>query len=65
MRAEMRPELERDRGTGQWADGPITAIINTVGDDALVLMTATCARAANWLKSSINTQGAPGKRRQK
>ena len=26
MRAEMRPEFERGRGTGQWHGGPIAAI---------------------------------------
>jgi acyl-coenzyme A thioesterase PaaI-like protein len=27
MRAAMRPEFERGRGTGQWHGGPIAAII--------------------------------------
>ena len=34
----MRPEFERGRGTGQWHGGPIAAVIDTVGDFALVLM---------------------------
>jgi len=38
MRAEMRPEFERGRGTGQWHGGPIAAIIDTVGDYALVIL---------------------------
>ena len=38
MRAEMRPEFERGRGTGQWHGGPIAAIIDTVGDYALVML---------------------------
>jgi uncharacterized protein (TIGR00369 family) len=37
MRAEMRPEFERGRGSGQWHGGPIAAIIDTVGDYALVM----------------------------
>jgi len=37
MRANMRPEFERGRGTGQWHGGPIAAIIDTVGDYALVM----------------------------
>ena len=37
MRAAMRPEFERGRGTGQWHGGPIAAIIDTVGDYALVM----------------------------
>src|SRR5205085_1703508 len=38
MRAEMRPEFERGRGTGQWHGGPIAAIVDTVGDYALVML---------------------------
>jgi len=38
MRAAMRPEFERGRGTGQWHGGPIAAIIDTVGDYALVML---------------------------
>lgn len=38
MRAEMRPEFERGRGTGQWHGGPLAAIIDTVGDFALVML---------------------------
>jgi len=37
MRAVMRPEFERGRGTGQWHGWPIAAIIDTVGDYALVM----------------------------
>ena len=32
MRAPMRPEFERVRGTGQWHGGPIASVIDTVGD---------------------------------
>jgi len=38
MRAAMRPEFERGRGSGQWHGGPIAAIIDTVGDYALVML---------------------------
>ena len=38
MRATMRPEFERGRGSGQWHGGPIAAIIDTVGDYALVML---------------------------
>jgi len=38
IRADMRPEFERGRGTGQWHGGPIAAIIDTVGDYALVML---------------------------
>ena len=37
MLAPMRPEFERGAGTGQWHGGPIAAIIDTVGDYALVM----------------------------
>jgi uncharacterized protein (TIGR00369 family) len=37
MRAPMRPEFERGRGTKQWHGGPIASIIDTVGDYALVM----------------------------
>jgi uncharacterized protein (TIGR00369 family) len=37
MSCAMRPEFERGAGTGQWHGGPIAAIIDTVGDYALVM----------------------------
>ena len=37
MECEMRPEFERGKGTGQWHGGPIAAIIDTVGDYALIM----------------------------
>lgn len=37
MECEMRPEFERGKGTGQWHGGPIAAIIDTVGDYALII----------------------------
>jgi len=37
MRCDMRPEFERGKGTGQWHGGPIAAIIDTVGDYALIM----------------------------
>jgi len=37
MECAMRPEFERGRGTGQWHGGPIAAIIDTVGDYALIM----------------------------
>ena len=38
MRATMRPEFERGRGSGQWHGGPIAAIIDTAGDYALMML---------------------------
>jgi uncharacterized protein (TIGR00369 family) len=37
MVCDMRPEFERGKGTGQWHGGPIAAIIDTVGDYALIM----------------------------
>jgi uncharacterized protein (TIGR00369 family) len=37
MKAPMRPEFERGRDSGQWHGGPIAAVIDTVGDYALVM----------------------------
>ena len=34
---ELRPELERMPGTGQWHGGAIAGLIDTAGDFALVL----------------------------
>lgn len=33
----MRPDFERVAGTGQWHGGPLAAIVDTVGDYALVM----------------------------
>ncbi|UYN98025.1 MAG: PaaI family thioesterase [Enhydrobacter sp.] len=37
MACEMKPEFERGKGSGQWHGGPIAAIIDTVGDYALIM----------------------------
>ena len=36
MTCAMRPEFERGKGSGQWHGGPLAAIIDTVGDYALI-----------------------------
>ena len=38
MYAPMRPEFERGAGSGQWHGGPMAAIVDTVGDFALVML---------------------------
>jgi uncharacterized protein (TIGR00369 family) len=59
MRAEMRPEFERGRGTGQWHGGPIAAIIDTVGDFALVMLLGRPLPTVNfrvdYLRPAIDT----------
>ena len=37
MTCAMRPEFERGAGSGQWHGGPLAAIIDTVGDYALIM----------------------------
>ena len=59
MRAAMRPEFERGRGTGQWHGGPIAAIIDTVGDYALVMLLGrplpTINFRVDYLRPAIDT----------
>ena len=59
MRAEMRPEFERGRGTGQWHGGPVAAIIDTVGDYALVMLLGRPLPTVNfrvdYLRPAIDT----------
>ena len=59
MRAPMRPEFERGRGTGQWHGGPIAAVIDTVGDYALVMLLGRPLPTVNfrvdYLRPAINT----------
>lgn len=59
MRAEMRPEFERGRGTGQWHGGPLAAIIDTVGDYALVMLLGRPLPTVNfrvdYLRPAIDT----------
>ena len=60
MRAAMRPEFERGRGTGQWHGGPIAAIIDTVGDYALVMPRKTSSigfEGSVSISSAIQTTG--------
>jgi len=59
MRAEMRPEFERGRGSGQWHGGPIASIIDTVGDYALVMLLGRPLPTVNfrvdYLRPAIDT----------
>ena len=60
MRAEMRPEFERLKGSGQWHGGPIAAIIDTVGDYALIMALRrglpTINFRVDYLRPAINTK---------
>ena len=59
VRAPLRPEFERGRGTGQWHGGPIASIIDTVGDYALVMLLGrplpTINFRVDYLRPAINT----------
>jgi uncharacterized protein (TIGR00369 family) len=59
LRATMRPEFERGRGSGQWHGGPIAAIIDTVGDFALVMTLGRPLPTVNfrvdYLRPAIDT----------
>ena len=59
MRAPMRPEFERAKGSSQWHGGPIAAVIDTVGDYALVMLLGRPLPTVNfrvdYLRPAINT----------
>jgi uncharacterized protein (TIGR00369 family) len=59
MRAPMRPEFERGSNSGQWHGGPIAAVIDTVGDFALVMLLGrplpTINFRVDYLRPAINT----------
>lgn len=59
IRTPMRPEMERGAGSGQWHGGPIAAIIDTVGDYALVISLGRPLPTVNfrvdYLRPAINT----------
>jgi uncharacterized protein (TIGR00369 family) len=59
MRAPMRPEFERGKNSGQWHGGPIAAVIDTVGDFALVMLLGrplpTINFRVDYLRPAINT----------
>ena len=59
MTAPMRPEFERIAGSGQWHGGPIAAVIDTVGDYALVMSIGhplpTINFRVDYLRPAVNT----------
>ncbi len=56
MTLPMRPEFERIAGSGQWHGGPIAAVIDTVGDYALV-MTHRSPVADDQLPRGLSASG--------
>ena len=59
MIAPMRPEFERIAGSGQWHGGPIAAVIDTVGDYALVMTIGrplpTINFRVDYVRPAVNT----------
>jgi uncharacterized protein (TIGR00369 family) len=59
MTLPMRPEFERIAGSGQWHGGPIAAVIDTVGDYALVMTMGrplpTINFRVDYLRPAVNT----------
>jgi uncharacterized protein (TIGR00369 family) len=59
MRLSMRPEFERGPGSKQWHGGPIAAVIDTVGDYALVMTLGrplpTINFRVDYLRPAIDT----------
>lgn len=59
MRLEMRPEFERAPGSGQWHGGPLAAVIDTVGDYALIMLVGqglpTINFRVDYLRPAVNT----------
>lgn len=59
MRLSMRPEFERGRGSGQWHGGPIAAVIDTVGDYALIMLLGrplpTINFRVDYLRPAVDT----------
>lgn len=59
MIAPMRAEFERIAGSGQWHGGPIAAVIDTVGDYALVMSVGRPLPTVNfrvdYLRPAVNT----------
>jgi len=59
MTLEMRPEFERIAGSGQWHGGPLAAVIDTVGDYALVMSIGRPLPTINfridYLRPAVNT----------
>jgi uncharacterized protein (TIGR00369 family) len=59
MTLPMRAEFERIAGSGQWHGGPLAAVIDTVGDYALVMSVGrplpTINFRVDYLRPAVNT----------
>ncbi len=59
IRAELKPEFERGRGTGQWHGGVIASLIDIAGDYGLVMLLGrplpTINFRVDYLRPAIQT----------
>jgi uncharacterized protein (TIGR00369 family) len=59
MTLPMKPDFERVAGSGQWHGGPLAAVIDTVGDYALVMSIGrplpTINFRVDYLRPAVNT----------
>ena len=59
MRMPMRPELERTAGTGHYHGGAIAALIDTVGDYALIMRLGVAVPTINFRTDFLRPGTAP------
>lgn len=59
MRMPMKPELERGAGTGQFHGGAIAALIDTVGDYALIMKVGAAVPTINFRTDFLRPGTAP------
>lgn len=59
MRMHMRPELERSAGTNQYHGGGIAALIDTVGDYALIMQLGVAVPTINFRTDFLRPGTAP------
>lgn len=59
MRMAMKPEMERAAGTGQFHGGAIAALIDTVGDYALIMQVGAAVPTINFRTDFLRPGSAP------
>lgn len=59
MRMPMKPEMERSAGTGQFHGGAIAALIDTVGDYALIMKVGAAVPTINFRTDFLRPGTAP------
>lgn len=59
MTMPMRPEFEREAGSGQFHGGPIASLIDTVGDFAVVMAVGGSIPTINFRVDYLRPSGGP------